>query len=765
MGDNTYQEVGNSICVDTSGNVLTTGYFTGTVDFDPGPGVYNLTSVFIDVFILKLDPAGNFIWAKQIGSSYHDEGKSIITDAAGNVYVAGMYYGTVDFDPGPSTYTIAAWSGSIDAFICKLDPSGNFIWAKAFGGANGDGINSISLDATGNIYATGGFGSNVDFDPGPGFSYLFALGVGDAFAMKFDPSGNFIWAKQFGGASASCYANSISEDVSGNIYVSGGFSLTVDFDPGPGSYSMTSAGVNDAFICKLNSSGNLIWAKQLGGINNEDSKSVLVDLLGNVFSFGNYANGADLDPGPGSFSFGATAGIYFSKLDAAGNFVWAKAVNTPGSNYITGYYMTSDPSGNLFATGCVAAGVFDFDPGPLSYTVNAINVDVFISSLDPNGNFRTAKTFTGSSGTSNRGHSIASDFSGNVYTTGYFEATVDFDPGPGTYNLIAGVPAKGDIFISKLGPCSIPSLPGSISGNTVVCVGSNLNYSIAPVTGATSYSWSLPSGWSSAPSTNTVNVTSGNSGTISVTPLNICGYGGTSTLSVLVNSNPSLSITGNSSVCAGSALTLTAGGASTYTWNTSSTNTTIVVNPTTNSTYSVNGTDLNGCNGFAIKSVTAAPLPSLFAGSSSPNICAGQTTTLYVGGANTYSWNTLGTGQTPTINPVVTTTYTVTGSFLNGCSTTTTIVQNVSACTSISELNTSVNSLFIFPNPTRNRLTIKCEEEIISLELINVLGQIVYFGSFKSKEVTIETSFLASGLYYLRMPSNNKTYFNKIIKD
>ncbi len=132
-------EYGFSICSDASGNVYTTGHFDGTVDFDPGPGVVNLTSTgAADVFITKLNSAGNLVWVKSFGGvpANNDVGSSITTDASGNVYTTGYFYGTVDFDPGASTFTLT--SVAYDIFISKLDASGNFIWAKQMGGSDAE---------------------------------------------------------------------------------------------------------------------------------------------------------------------------------------------------------------------------------------------------------------------------------------------------------------------------------------------------------------------------------------------------------------------------------------------------------------------------------------------------------------------------------------------------------------------------------------------------------------------------------------------------
>ena len=137
--------------VDSLGNVYAIGTFQGIVDFDPGVGIYNLSSLGAeDLFILKLDMNGNFLWAKSFGSTLTDNISEIILDRFGNIYTTGFFQSTVDFDPGAGTYTLSS-SGSADAFILKLDPSGSFLWADKVGGSTYQAGNRIELDKWDNV--------------------------------------------------------------------------------------------------------------------------------------------------------------------------------------------------------------------------------------------------------------------------------------------------------------------------------------------------------------------------------------------------------------------------------------------------------------------------------------------------------------------------------------------------------------------------------------------------------------------------------------
>ena len=248
-----------SVAVDSSGNNYVTGYFNGTADFDPDGGVTNLTSVgSVDVFIAKYDSSGGLVWAKGVGGTGADNGNSIQVDSSGNTYVTGYFNGTVDFDPDGGVTNLTS-VGSEDIFIAKYDSSGGLVWAKGVGGTGADHGKSVTVDSSGNSYVTGVFSGTVDFDPDGGVTNLTSVGGQDVFIAKYDSSGALVWAKGVGGTSADS-GFSIQVDSSGNVYVTGQFEGTVDFDPGTGTKNLTSIGSYDAFLLKLDSDGNFVSA-------------------------------------------------------------------------------------------------------------------------------------------------------------------------------------------------------------------------------------------------------------------------------------------------------------------------------------------------------------------------------------------------------------------------------------------------------------------------------------------------------------------------
>jgi hypothetical protein len=379
---------GTAIATDAGNNIYVTGYFQGSIDFDPGAGSFSLTSngfTTWDVFILKLDANGNFVWAKQFGDANAQAGRGIATDVAGNIYTTGEFMGTVDFDPGAGTFNMTA--SSFSAFILKLDPQGNFVWARqtqALGPVNLVNIHlpaSICTGAGGAIYTTGTFKGTMDVDPGAG-TYTLATSTSfqpASYTLKLDASGNFLWAMQLGDGSAMVTNNCIAEDGSGNVCVTGSFKSTLDFDPGPGTYTMSGNMTGNNYIQKLTAQGGFIWARQferLGNSGGSESESIDIDACDDIYSIGGFFGTVDFDPGPASFTLSSTNSAGFlSKLDASGNFAWAVPLNpvTP-LGAVSGSRLKLNSSGGLYALGMFSDGV-DFDPGPGTDILQADNTD------------------------------------------------------------------------------------------------------------------------------------------------------------------------------------------------------------------------------------------------------------------------------------------------------------------------------------------------------------------------------------------------------
>lgn len=259
---------GYSLAVDAAGNVLSTGTFSGTGDFDPGSTTFNLTASSNDIFVSKLTSNGAFVWAKRFGVTGFDEGNDIAVDASGNVFTTGTFSGTADFDPGAAAFNLVS-SGS---FLSVLNSSGNFVLAKSFGGES----KSLALDSLGNILLTGSFEGTDDFDPGTTVFNLTSAGDSDIFVSKLDSFGNLLWAGRMGGASQDLGYGITTDGVSANVWTTGIFGATGDFDPGTGVFNLTNSGeegIFEMFVSRLTTHSKVLWS-------DEDGRAVLMTVDG-----------------------------------------------------------------------------------------------------------------------------------------------------------------------------------------------------------------------------------------------------------------------------------------------------------------------------------------------------------------------------------------------------------------------------------------------------------------------------------------------------
>lgn len=380
----TYDPAGN-------GDIYITGSFHGTIDFDPGPGTFNLNSTGVaDIFIVHLDGSGNFLWVKAMSGPGAVYMCSIAVDmtASGNIYTTGFFRGTIDFDPGPDEFQLTS-NGSDDIYISKLDGQGNFVWAISFGGPGSDVCNAITVDPSvnGNVYATGWFSGTVDFDPGVNAYNITSVGRFDIFIIKINSSGQFDWAKQLGGTGEKDGAGlSIKADPkNGDVYTTGYFEGTADFDPGKGIFELTSFGLRDIFISKLDCSGNFKWAITMGGPGLDVGLSITIDPgeNGDIYTTGYFHGDVDFYPGPETFNLSSVGpdDIFISKFDVSGNFEWAKAMGGTKEEAANGIAL--DNSGNVYVAGFFKGPSLSFDSSVL---VNAEptngTADIFIAKLN-----------------------------------------------------------------------------------------------------------------------------------------------------------------------------------------------------------------------------------------------------------------------------------------------------------------------------------------------------------------------------------------------
>lgn len=328
---------------DKEGNIYITGNFTGNTDFDPGVGnFYMNASGREDIYILKLDKQGDFLWAKQLVNSdpaitsQNFRANAITADESGYLYLAGWFKNSVDFDPGTNHVSLTATDQNV--FILKLDSYGNFTWVKQINSTERSLGYSITLDTPGNIYLGGIFIGTSDFDPGPGVNNLTAAAskAWDGFVLKLDNAGNFIWVKQIEGDDVRVADIVIGKDQ--KLYITGALDGTADMDPSAALYPITG---NTYYVMRMDSSGAFLWAKpSLGGF-------ITVDNLNNVYASG-------------------PTGV--QKNDSSGNEIWIRHISCNPTG------ITTDESGNVLMAGYFS-GTTDFDPGTPVYNLSSNGLD------------------------------------------------------------------------------------------------------------------------------------------------------------------------------------------------------------------------------------------------------------------------------------------------------------------------------------------------------------------------------------------------------
>lgn len=390
-------------------------------------------------------------WAKTTGGTGYDGASDVAVDVVGNQYIVGEFTGTVDFDPGVGLDNQTATGRN--TFLSKYASDGTYQWTKVMGGASTVvPTGGVVIDQSGDIFISGGFQGTIDFDPSGATDNYISTGSYDIFLTKFLSDGSYAWTKTMGAAGWD-YGYSIAIDSSG-VYIGGDFTGTVDFDPGAGTDNHTSNLSRNSYFSKFAFDGSYQWTKTLGG----DSSAVEgIASDGNaVYITGSFYEGTtDFDPGAGTDNYTSNGlfDVFFSKYSTDGAYQWTKTVGGMGWDY--GYSIAIDTSGDVYFAGGFSNTV-DFDPSGGVDIKNEVGdageYDVFLSKYSSSGTYLWTNTVGGTSYEEASGnHAIAFDSDGNIYWTGVFDLTVDFDTSVGidehTSNGLD--PYNNDIFLTS----------------------------------------------------------------------------------------------------------------------------------------------------------------------------------------------------------------------------------------------------------------------------------------------------------------------------
>jgi hypothetical protein len=406
-----------AVTTDAAGNVYTAGYFQGTVDFDPGPGVASLTATGLyDGYLAKYTSSGDLVWVKHLSSSTNAEayGWDLRVDAANNVYLTGAFTGAMTL--GTAVLTSA---GGDDGYVAKLDSSGDVLWARQLAGTGEDVLSEVSVDAAGNVYVNGSFSDTATL---AGRSFT-STGRSDGLVAKFNDVGVLQWAQAFTGAGDDSPWG-IAVDAQGNVYTTGTFTDTVTI----GSQTLTSRGDADGYLAKLNPSGQIQWVRQFGGTGHDFIGDVGVDAAGNVYTTGGFVGTMTL--GDTTLTSKGGTDVFVTKLNSDGSFLWSRSMGSAADDWAGG--LAVDAAGNTYYTGWfTGAGSFE------GQATTAATYTGFLGKLDAAGNTVWTQVWgSGVGGTGGGwGYQVAIDGAGHIYVAGGFDGTADQDPGAGTFTM------------------------------------------------------------------------------------------------------------------------------------------------------------------------------------------------------------------------------------------------------------------------------------------------------------------------------------------
>ncbi len=611
-------DVGRAVCTDPSGNVLSAGFFAGTIDLNPGAATNSITAAGTgnSGYISKLDTNGNYIWgiALQASGTGVCEIYGISTDAAGNILVTGTFAGSVDFDPGAGTTALSTTPTGI--FAAKYTTAGALTWAKTITGVTASYGLSITTDASGNVITAGRFsGNSIDFDPGAGTALITSGGGGqNVFVWKLNSAGDYQWAFQLS-VQFTDQAQVVRTDAAGNIYIGGNMSDNCDYDPGAGSTIINGRGNLDGFVAKYTSAGAFVWARTFAGTDVDALYGLAIDAAQNVFVTGSFKGTADLNPdtATNNVTSAGAEDIYIAKLNSNGSFAWVKTIGGTGVDIPT--CLSLGTGGVVYVSGYFESTV-DFDPSAATSSKTSFGgKDGFVLSLSGTGSFNWVKQVGGP--TDDQTYSVTGNTGNqNVYFTGAFTGTANFNA-PATANLTSA--GAADAYVERMTyTCTGATTPTISSNVNSVCSGSPVTLTIATGTlnSAAGWQWYKDGCGTTSVGTGTSITVSPTAGTTysvrgeggCVTP-GICGA---KTISVTPTVTPEVTLTAtDTNVCAGTSITFTAtpvnGGASpTYTWRRNG----VLISGVTGNTYTTAASNNNDVYWLEMISNATCPSPT-----------------------------------------------------------------------------------------------------------------------------------------------------------
>ena len=780
-------EQDNKMCISSTNEIYIVGTVNAAGSAIATPGSHQSTySGSTDGFLMKFDSNGIKIWGTYYGGPDFDNTKTCAVDNSGDVYIGGATSSTLSSAISSSGSHQVNFSGNLDGFIAKFSSSGVRLWGTYYGGVNNEWVHSLSTDNLGNLFACGettswAFNSQIA-TPGS-HQQVYTSSVCDAFLVKFNSSGIRQWGTFYGGIGEDI-AYDCDVDGSGNVYMVGMTSTNTNtFIASPGYQGTHGGGTYDAFFCKFSNSGVRQWGSYYGGNQSDDAFDCEVDISGNLYFVGNTNTTA-----PGVF---ATAGShqilassapdsYIVKFTTNCTRVWGSYYGGTGADVSRGIALSSN--GDLYITG-----------NTNSINTNAISTSTSHQPLAGGGQdsflakfFECNNPSAPPSTTPLINQSICSGKTGTLSvsstpTVNWYSAPsggsliyignpyiVPSNSSPGNYTLYASTNSTCGVSLIRT-PITFtvnvtPTVNASVIGSNTICQGSTV---IVNATGANSYTWN------SSVVGNFAQFTPASSTGFSVVGTNtLGGCTASSVVQVTVYTTPTISVN-SGSICQGKSFTITPSGATTYTIAGGN----FIVNPLSNTTYTVNGSNTNGC--ISVNTVTSTvtvnnlPFFSIYNLENVSSICSGATTSLYVvsgtiSPAVSYTWNNGSTNPTITISPTVSTNYSVTATAANGCTNTSTYLQNVQICTNIeSWLTDEKFKIDVYPNPSNNlfNIVIYNKQSKNLVKVIDLFGKVLLSNSITADKFQLDLNNYSNGIYILEVISGDKREIIRLIKN
>ncbi|HYE76409.1 MAG TPA: hypothetical protein VEI97_00355 [bacterium] len=419
---------GRDLALDADGNILVTGFFSGVMSFG-GPTRTALGDG--DIFLLKLDPEGDYLWDLTWGSVLQDEGEAIAVDPNGDIWIAGSYGSGINFGGG-----VRPHAGESDLFLLKLNTSGSYLLDRTYGSVSFDLARDLAVSNNGGIAFAGAHFETIDFGGGP----RSPDSNQDGFLLRLTAAAAYAWDVTFGAAGSPFnYGNGVAFDDQRNVYLAGNFTGPQDFGGGV----RNSTGFSDALVVKYTEGGTWLWDRHWGIDEFAVDSTFAVHVLptsNDPVAAGMFSGSIDL--GGGVRTAQANFASFVTRYTAGGTYVWDRTWSGTGTTD-TAWMLASDASDAVFVGGRHSQNA-DFGGGPRPVLANG---NAFLVKFTAGGIYQWDDTWT-MAGAGIAAVGLVTDPAGDPLFAGGFDNTMDFEPGPGATTLMSL--GSDDVFVAKV---------------------------------------------------------------------------------------------------------------------------------------------------------------------------------------------------------------------------------------------------------------------------------------------------------------------------